>query len=301
MDTSVQKCRALCKVADTGSFTAAADALGYSQSSISRMVSDLEHSWGVQLVERTRGGVRLTEEGEALIPSVRGLCVQQDDLDTRIGELKGTVSGILRIATVSSIATHFLPPVIAAFKADYPEVTYELLIGEYTEIEAWVQSGRVDCGFTRLPVSAGLKAEALYRDELFAVMPEGHPLASKESIAPQDLCDYPFLLVSENDDVEDAGIFEGLARRPETFIATWDDYCIMSMIESGLGLSVLTGSILKRIPYRLEIRPLKSHAYRTMGFVTRGGRKAPLIVQRFSAYIQAGKPSTAEKSLLTGA
>lgn len=281
IDANLSKCNALLCVIDSGSFTAAARRLDYAQSTVSRMVADLESEWGVRLLERSRTGVNPTPDCERLLPHIRLFCSQGIDLAARIDDLHGEVTGILRIGTISSIATHWLPKAIARFSQLYPHVSYEFLLGNYTEIEGWIASGRVDCGFVRMPCENGLDTTELLQDELLAVLPMGHPLASKSFVTAKELCRYPFLSLSENEDMEDAGIFAKANTEPNTLVTTWDDYSVMAMVEAGLGVSVLPGLILKRIPYKIERRPLHPKTHRTLAFAMRGFGYAPIIAQKF--------------------
>ena len=94
-------------------------------------------------------------------------------------ELNGLASGLIRIGTFSSVMTHWLPKIIREFQKDYPNIEYELLLGDYTEIEEWIAEGRVDCGFLRLPAQREFETIFLEQDELVAILPEGHPLAAR--------------------------------------------------------------------------------------------------------------------------
>lgn len=76
----------------------------------------------------------------------------------------------IRIGTFSSVATHWLPNIIKEFQKDYPYIDYELLLGDYTEIEEWILEGRVDCGFMRLPAHPELETIFLEQDQLMAIM-----------------------------------------------------------------------------------------------------------------------------------
>lgn len=259
--------------------------LGYSQSSISRMVAVLEQDWGLTLALRSRAGVTLTPEGKSLLPYIRRLCANLDDIESRVDDLKDNATGVLRIGTISSIATHWLPEIISSFKEKYPQITYELLLGNYSEIEDWILSGRVDCGFIRLPAKEGLDTVSLAADELMAVLPKGHVLADCKNVRVEDFFKYPFLSLTENRDVEDAGIFNEFQTKPEAVIETWDDYCIMSMVESGMGISILPSLILKRITYDVVVRPLEPKASRTLAFATRDGGYAQLSVKRFIEHV----------------
>ncbi len=93
MDKNIQKYLALIKTVEYGSFTKAADALNYSQSGISRMISDLEAEWKISLLERGRSGVRLTSEGLKVLPYAKSVCNEYQKLQTQIDELNGLQSG----------------------------------------------------------------------------------------------------------------------------------------------------------------------------------------------------------------
>ncbi len=285
-DVSVLKCRAFVEAARLGGFTKAAEAIGCSQSGVSRMISDLEKDWGIVLLERGRGGVRLTPEGERLLGYASALCAGCDDLVRTVRDIRGLGSGRIRIGTFSSVATHWLPHVISRFKADNPGIEYELLIGDYWEIEAWVREGRVDFGFTRLTDGTGLETTVLQRDELMAVVPEGHPLADSDTIRLEDLCKEPFLLLERCDRAEVSELLDRHGMRPDIRCTTWDDYSVMSMVEGGMGVSILPDLILRRIPYRIEKRHLDVPAYRDICIAMRSRELMPPAASRFLDYLR---------------
>ncbi|MBX9033109.1 LysR family transcriptional regulator [Gordonibacter massiliensis (ex Traore et al. 2017)] len=285
MDAAIQKYRAFVATVELGSFTKAAEALSYSQSGVSRMVADLEREWKVALLERGRGGVRLTSEGTRLLPLVRRVCDEHARLQAQVDDLNGLQSGLIRIGTFSSVATHWLPNVISAFQKDYPNIDYELLLGDYAEIEEWVREGRVDCGFLRLPACADLEVLPLDRDELLAVLPEGHRLVSRASVSAAELCEEPFMLLEKGDSTAVSEVFERDGLVPRAHFTTWDDYAIMAMVESGLGVSVLPELILRRAPYRIVAKPLDEPVFRAIGLVLRSREAASLATQRFLEYL----------------
>lgn len=175
MDVSIQKYLAFVKTVECGSFTRAAGVLNYSQSGISRMIGDLEREWQVALLERGKAGVRLTSEGTRLLPYAKRVCSEYEKLQAEVDEINGLKSGLIRIGTFSSVATHWLPNIIREFQKEYPGIDYELILGDYTEIETWIEEGRVDCGFLRLPARKALDSLFLEQDRLLVVLPEGHP------------------------------------------------------------------------------------------------------------------------------
>ena len=143
------------------------------------MIGDLERDWGVSLLERGRSGVRLTSDGLRLcLPLAQNVCRECRRLQAQVEELNGLQSGLIRIGTFSSVATHWLPNIIKEFQKDYPNIRItSCCSGDYTEIERWIAEGRVDFGFIRLPTLPEFETIFLERDHLLVVMPEDHPLA----------------------------------------------------------------------------------------------------------------------------
>lgn len=285
MDMNIQKYMAFVKTVEYGSFTKAAEVLNYSQSGISRMINDLEKEWSVSLLERGRAGVRLTSDGLKLLPFAQSVCNEYQKLQAQVDELNGLQSGLIRIGTFSSVATHWLPNIIKEFQKDYPNIDYELLLGDYTEIESWILEGRVDCGFLRLPTHPEFETIFLEQDKLLVVLPEDHPMADCECFPVKALCEYPFMLLEKGAKAEVSEIFDKCNIAPRVHFTTWDDYAIMSMVESGLGISILPELILKRIPYRIVIKELDIPAYRKIGLAMRDKKSASLAVKRFLDYL----------------
>ncbi|MCM1144913.1 MAG: LysR family transcriptional regulator [Blautia sp.] len=286
MDMNLQKYLAFVKTVEYGSFTKAAENLNYSQSGISRMIHDLEKEWQITLLERSRSGIRLTSDGVTLLPYARRVCEEYQKLQTQVDEINGLQSGIIRIGTFSSVATHWLPAIIKRFQNDYPGIDYELLLGDYTEIENWILEGRVDCGFLRLPTRPELETCFLEQDKLLVVLPENHPLADCERFPVKALADYPFMLLEKGAKAEISELFERCGISPKIHFTTWDDYAIMSMVESGLGISILPRLILQRIPYQIITKELDVPAFRNIGLALRNKKNSSLAVKRFLEYIK---------------
>lgn len=286
MDMNIQKYMAFVKTVEYGSFTKAAEMLNYSQSGISRMIHDLEKEWKVSLLERGRAGVKLTSDGLRILPYAKNVCMEFDKLQMQVDELNGLQTGLIRIGTFSSVATHWLPNIIKEFQKDYPNIDYELLLGDYLEIEEWILEGRVDCGFLRLPTHSSLDTLFLEEDRLMAVLPEGHSLAGCDKFPVQALCQEPFMLLEKGANREVSEIFEKHNLEPMVHFTTWDDYAILSMVESGLGISILPELILQRIPYRIVAKELEIPAYQNIALAVRNEKSASLAVKKFMDYLQ---------------
>ena len=209
VESNIQKYQAFLQTVRLGSITRAARSLDYSQSGVSRMVADLERAWGVSLLERGHGGVRLTAEGERLLPFVEEVCEGARRLSMQVDDINGLETGTVRIGTFSSVATHWLPRIIKRFQRDFPNIEYEMLLGDFPEIERWCEEGRVDLGFLPYaPAPASLGARWLEDDELLAVLPEGHELATTSAPVPlARLCEEPFIMLEQSGDEEVRSVF----------------------------------------------------------------------------------------------
>lgn len=285
MDMNGFKVKAFIKTVEYGSFTKAADILNYSQSGVSRMISDLEKEWDVTLLERNRNGVKLTSDGSKILPVAKSLCDEYDKLQMQIDDLHGVKSGMIRIGTLSSITAHWLPNIFKAFQHDYPGIDYELLLGDYTEIEEWIKEGRVDCGFLRAPTCPEFEVIPLARDRLLAILPENHPLEKLDKIPIEALCNEPFMLLEKGAKAEISEIFERKGLKPRVQFTTWDDYSIMALVESGLGVSMLPELILKRVPYRIVAKELTVPVYRSIVLAIRDKKTASIALKRFLDYL----------------
>ncbi len=285
MENPLLKYLAFVKTVERGSFTGAARELDYAQSSVSKMVADLENEWGMTLLERSKNGVRLTSAGEQVLPFLRKILHEHRELEGQILRMNGIESGIVRIGTFASVAIHWLPNIFAAMQMDYPGIEFEMLLGDYDEVEKWVSEGRVDCGFLRLPTLPQFDAILLQQDEYKLVLPPGHRLAEKDSIDIKELQGMPFLLLEHGGKTEVSMLLERFHVQPDIRFTTWEDFAIMAMVEKGMGVSILPDMILRRIPYQLEIRPLQEPYYRPIGLAVKNQKHLTPAVKKFIDYL----------------
>lgn len=285
MENSPLKYLAFVKTVETGSFTRAAQELDYAQSSISKMVSDLETEWGMTLMERSKKGVCLTSAGEQILPFLRKVLQDHQKLEGQICRMNGLETGVVRIGTFASVAINWLPNLFAALQRDYPGIEYEMLLGDYEEVEHWIDEGRVDCGFLRLPTLPKFDTILLKQDEYKVVLPSDHALAKKETVAAEDLNGLPFLLLEHGGKTEVSDLLEQYHVQPDIRFITWEDFAIMAMVEKGMGVSILPDMILRRIPYQIEIRSLQTPYYRPIGLAMKRMKALPPAVQKFIEYL----------------
>lgn len=289
---NLQKYEAFLKTVEYGSLTKAAQSLGYTQSAVSHMLNALEREWGVSLLARDRSGVSITSAGLKLLPLMRNVCNANRELSDMVQELHGLKSGLIRIGTFTSVSVHWLPGIIKNFHNEYPNIDFELLHGDYTEIENWIGEGRADCGFLRLPAKEDLKDfECIFleQDRLMVILPEQHPLAKCKYFPMDRLAAEPFILLEEGTENEIRDIFADHHISPNVRFTARDDYAIIAMVESGLGISILPELVLRRTPYKIVRKELDRPAYRKLGLVLKDSRRASPAVQSFLNYLHHRK------------
>ena len=133
----------------------------------------------------------------------------------------------------------------------------------------WIQEGRVDYGFLLLPVSLDFETIFLEQDRLLVVLPENHPLADCERFPVAALTNDPLMVLSSGHNSEVAALLSRCNISPRVHLTTWDDYAIMSMVESGLGISILPERILRRTPCHIVTKELDVPAYRNIAIALR--------------------------------
>ncbi len=289
MDNNLLKYMAFVKTVETGSFTKAAADLNYAQSSVSKMIADLEKEWDVILLERDRNGVHLTTSGEQILPYARLLIDDYKQLENHVSDIHGLQTGVIRIGTFSSVAIHWLPNIFMEFQKDYPNVEYEMLLGDYDEVEKWIEEGRVDCGFLRLPTKPEFETISLEQDEYVAVLPKGHPLAQDSKLDIKKLEDQPFMLLEHGGKTEVSDLLEKSGVHPRIRFTTWEDFAIMAMVEKGLGIGILPKIILQKVSYDIESRSFKDPYYREIGIAVKDKRRMSPVTVKFFEYLKYRK------------
>lgn len=272
---------ALLKVIEVGSFTKAAELLGYTQPALSQMVASLERELSIKILYRSRYGIRLTPEGERLYPSIQNSVLQYKAMRRTADEIRGLDSGIVRIGTVSSVSCHWLPGVIRAFWQEHPNIQIVLHQGDYTTIPEWVRIGAVDFGFVNPNAVKGMETTTIKSDEFRAVLPKHHPLAEKKSMVLEDLAEEPFLMLEEGAYSEPLEAFRAAGITPNVKLRVHDDYSILSMVEQGLGVSILTELVLHKTGYDVVALPIEPAIIRMMSIVTKDKNTLPLASREF--------------------
>ena len=281
----VTKLRALMSAVENGSFKAAAESLGCTQSAVSHMISSLEEELGFRLLRRGRSAVRLTDEGERLLGAARSLLSAEEQLRQTAASIRGLDQGTVRIGAFTSVAVHWLPPVLKEFQRDYPRVDFKLLNGDYHDVEQWLRDGSVDVGFVALPAGVDCECIPLMEDRLLAILPL-HSRFEHYPKFPLVECETePFISLLESSDHDARRALEAAGVKPNVRFYTKDDYAVIAMVEQGLGISIMPELLLKGRRDALQILPLIPEAKRTIGLAIAAGGKAGPATRRFADYV----------------
>ena len=276
---------AFLKVVEMGSFTKAAEILGYTQPAMSQMIASLEHELSIKLLYRSRYGVRLTPEGERLLPSIQSSVAQFQSMQNIAGEIRGLDSGVVRIGTISSISCHWLPPVIRQFWEKYPNVQLVVHQGDYTTIPEWVRTGELDFGFVTPDAVEGTDSRFLKTGEHRACLPKNHPLAQKQSVTLEELSKEPFLLLEEGIYSEPLAAFQTAGLEPNIRMTMHDDYSILSMVEQGLGVTILPELVLRKQSYDIVMLPTEPMITRRISILSRDRNELSVAAKTFIRYL----------------
>ncbi|WP_251028035.1 MULTISPECIES: LysR family transcriptional regulator [unclassified Bacillus (in: firmicutes)] len=276
---------AFIKAIETGSFTKAAEELGYTQSAISQMVQSLEEELSTTLILRSRTGITLTPDGEEFLPFIKNICNSHRELLEKKKEMVGLQSGLIRIGTFSSVACNWLPGLMKDFKDRYPSVHFELHQGDYTSISNWIKEGTVDFGFVNPEAVTKLTTIPLQEDEMLAVLPKEHPLSTHNIVSLKDLTKESYILLDEGGLSEPLMIFKQNKFEPNIQFQVYDDYAIMSMIEKGLGISILPKLVLSRCPYNIETKSISPPVVRTISLAYKDKKVLPIASRYFIDFI----------------
>lgn len=268
-------------VVKKGSFTKAAEDLGYTQSAVSQMIRALEEELSTTLVFRSRKGITLTPDGKQYLPFISQLYHSYRELKEKHKEMLGLEKGLIRIGTFSSVSCHWLPSLIKDFKQIYPSVHFVLQQGDYTSIVQYINEGSVDFGFVNPEAAKDLQTVPLKQDEMLAVLPTNHPLATYEKVTLNDLTKEQFILLEEGELSEPLEFFKKHDVKPNIQYRVHDDYTIMSMVEKGLGISILPRLILNKVNYDIVTKQISPSIVRTIGIAYKNKQTLPIASRYF--------------------
>ena len=278
------RCRAVLAAAETGSFSKAAEVLRYTPSGVNQLVTALESELGFSIFRRSTKGVALTENVRSLLHTVLEVLRQEYRLCGLATEINGLLIGSVTIAAYSSIATHWLPAVIRAFQKDYPHVSIRLMEGIWQEVSAWLDDRTADIGFFSYQEGMPYEWIPLAEDPMLALLPPDHPLAGAASYPLKNCEEDPFIMpaLGCDDDVE--ALFRRNGIVPKIRFTTMESFSAMSMVEQGLGISVMNRLITEKHICNVVKLPVDPPSRITMGVALHSKTDASPAVKMFLKY-----------------
>jgi DNA-binding transcriptional LysR family regulator len=190
----IESLKVFCDLAETESFTKAAQINGVTQSAVSQQISSLERLFNSLLIERSKKKFRLTREGQVLYDFSKQIIQTHDALHSRLQEIKDIISGTIRLATIYSIGLHDLPPYIKRFLKDYPTVHVHVEYRRANQVYEDVLGNVVDLGLVAYPTrDSKLETIPLHKDPLVLICHPQHPLAKNKSIKIKGLAEQKFI------------------------------------------------------------------------------------------------------------
>lgn len=265
-----KKLEALLMAVDLGSFTKAAEVLGYTQSGLTHMMNSLEKEVGFTLLERGRSGVRLTEEGERIAPAVREFLQANARLDSVIEQVASSRTEIIRVSAYASIAMHWLPGIIQRFREECPDVDVDIRMADHVDVPyELLAQGKMDAILVSPQDEGQYEWVHLADDPMFAVLPKdfdtqgmtAFPLAAFEA--------RDFIMPSQGFDKDIMRIFNRIGVKPH-ILPTWvDDPTVINMVSHGLGVSMMTELTVRGRTDGVKLLPVEPASSRELGLAVR--------------------------------
>jgi LysR family hydrogen peroxide-inducible transcriptional activator len=282
--------RYFCAIADSGSFSRAAQQTHVSQPSLSQQIRKLEDELGARLFDRLGRTVRLTELGRGFLPRARAILRDLEAARSDVVERKASISGAVSVGVIPTIAPYFLPPVLATFSRKFPQARVTVTEEITPLLLERLRGGNIDVAIVALPLHVkGHEFETvpLFNEKLYAVLPKRHALADRHALSLKELQSEPFLLLRDGHCFRETAVAACKRARvsPQIIFESGQFSSILSMVTAGLGVSIVPAMALEKRP-RCRFVPLADErAARTIGAVTLKGSSLTRIIEAFLAHL----------------
>lgn len=265
MDTT--KCRVLICAVETGSFTAAADKLGYTPSGVSRMMAALEEETGFLLLQRGRAGVTPTENCLRLLPLMRHLVGCDGQLENLAKEMSGLRKGSITIGVSFSLSSTWLPTMISKFLNECPGIEIHTIEGGGEDLCTLLENRQVDFCIMSRRLGCGHWTQ-LTEEPLVAWLPKDHPMASLSSLPIKAYFDEPFILGLPGRNTDAELLLQRCGISPRISFTASDNFGAYSMVEAGLGISINNAMVAQRWTGNVAVLPLEPQQKVSIGIAS---------------------------------
>lgn len=279
---NVSKYKALLCAVDLGSFSAAAKKLGYTQSGLTHMMNALESEIGFPVLERGFYGIKLTPNGERLIPKIRELITCEDALNNEIMMVKSFGDTIIRIGAYSSVASTWLPSILERFSEEYPNITVNVQTGAVVEVYGGLAEGRFDLCYVAKNPKYEHRFLPLFNDRFYAVLPRDYPTVARE-FPVTAFNGTKFLMPGLGFDDDISAIFSENHVKPFVTQTYVDDPAIISMVEHRIGISMLSELILTGRRDEVLMLPISPAVSRSIGIAMKPDKMLSAVQKRLIA------------------
>jgi DNA-binding transcriptional LysR family regulator len=281
---STSRLKILSEVAHRGSFSAAAEALSYTQSAVSQQIAALEAETGMALHERHPRGVSLTAAGQMLVGHAEGILARLDAAEAELSAIAGLRGGRLGMASFPTAGSTLMPLAIASFRAAYPNVELTLAEGEPEEIAPRLRTGEFDLALLfdfadEATLPEGMTQVELLEDPMYLALPRAHALAEKRSLRLQDLAREAWIQTSRASPCarhvvrccHAAGFEPGVTFESDDF------QTVQGLVAAGVGVALIPELALSVVRDDIVVRALAPHppVRRVLAAVPAGARLAP--------------------------
>ena len=279
-----KKIKALLAAAETGSLTAAAAQLGYTQAGLTQMMNSVENELGLRMLVRGKSGVRLSAAGQSLLEPMRAFVDAAEELERGVARQREVDRSAIRIGAYASISRQWMPAILSEFLRDNPGIDASISVDSMSQMYESVKSEKLDCAFVSYQPSLlkGLNWYPLHVDELLAILPPDAPFEGEDF--PIGLfSDKDFLMPSLGFDLDIDPLFaaEEPPVEPRIRRTNMDDAALISMVEHGLGLTILSRLILQGISVNVKALPLQPRGVRSLGLVVSAKRQGEHVLRSF--------------------
>ncbi|ANS73842.1 LysR family transcriptional regulator [Paenibacillus yonginensis] len=279
------------KVAGKEHVTQAAEELHVAQSAVSRQIHQLEKELGVELFKQKGRNLQLTAVGQLFCSRIESILKDLDRAVAEVHEFLDPEQGEIRLGFPHSLGVHMLPIIIADFKKRYPNVKFRFKQGMYTTLIKDVTEAEVDLAFiSPFPDHHDqVSGDVVLTEELFAILPPGHPLAGESEISLYQLKDDKFILFSKGYSLRPIVLHACLEAgfTPKIAFEGEETDTIRGLVAAGMGVSLLPEMASyhngKLAPTRVKISSPK--VTRTIGLIYRSDDKLPLVAQSFRTFL----------------
>lgn len=273
------------KVVDSGSFTRAGEQIGLTQSGVSHNITALETELNVSLLKRGRNGISLTTAGEYIIPHMRAIMQNMDNIEQKVAAMNGLEIGKLSIGSFPSFSSNYIPILFSIFKERFPNIELHLFEGSYNDIVKWVEDGVVDIGFAALPVK-NVDFTHLLEDPLYAVVYNGHFFENNTRLSIENFEDEPFIMLRSGCETLIEDRFREANCKLTITYDVKDNQTVLSMVENKLGISIMPSLAIPKNHKRIRSISISTSLSRDIGLITKQKKELTPIAQEFSRVVQ---------------